>query len=146
MLMEFCVPKILETTQLALHLPVLGDVVLTVTVPDFVVSWRLVALIIVVLAALGAIKVVPEPLRLSEPAPLTMLQDTLGLNEPVPVTLAVKTLFEFVVTLAGLEVTVTSVIVPVPRHEIRLAAKSRTVNGLVINLLLTSEIRIPSKT
>jgi hypothetical protein len=111
----------------------------TVTVPDLLGSWVLVALTTVLPALLEALKVMPAPvLGPNEPAPLTMLQVTDWLNPPVPVTTVLRILVALILMLLGLALTVTLVTVPVGlMQETRVAAKSKAVNGLVINLLLT---------
>jgi hypothetical protein len=73
--------------------PSVFGLMLSVTVPDLLGSWTLVARTIVVLALtrLGAVKPTLGPVAAeSVPPPLTMFQVTAGLNPFCPVTDAVK--------------------------------------------------------
>ncbi len=125
--MESCVLKILEHNQLANHLPVLAVVMVTVTVPDLLESWVLVALTMVLPALLEALKVMPTPvLGPKEPAPLTMLQVTDWLNPPVPVTTVLRMLVELILMLLGVALTLTLVTVPLnPGQETSVTKRSK---------------------
>jgi hypothetical protein len=86
----------------------------------------------VVLAVFGAKKFAPEPFKVSDPPPLTILQEIPWLKTPIPVTFALKTLLVFNLTLVGLAVTVTPVTVPFPWQAMRLEANNKAMINLCI--------------